>query len=96
MDQEEMMHVFRINTVGPLLVVQQLLKRKLIGAPAALSSATSREQGRIGGRQRLGEGLRLLREQSRAEHREQVHEHSAWRTKTFSASCCTRGGSGRG
>lgn len=34
MDQEEMMHVFRINTVGPLLVVQQLLKRKLIGAPA--------------------------------------------------------------
>lgn len=31
MDAEEMLHVFRINTVGPLLVVQQLLKRELIG-----------------------------------------------------------------
>ena len=31
MDAEEMLHVFRINTVGPLLVVQQLLKRKLMG-----------------------------------------------------------------
>ena len=42
MDQEEMMHVFRINTVGPLLVVQQLLKRKLIGAPTGAVVGTSR------------------------------------------------------
>ena len=34
MDAEEMMHVFKINTVGPLLVTQQLLKNGLIGDPA--------------------------------------------------------------
>ena len=31
MDAQEMMHVFKINTVGPLLVTQQLLKNGLVG-----------------------------------------------------------------
>ena len=39
MDAEEMLHVFRINTVGPLLVVQQLLKRKLMGTQGVASAA---------------------------------------------------------
>lgn len=41
---EEMLHVFRINTVGPLLVVQQLLKHGLIGgtAGALVGNVTSK------------------------------------------------------
>jgi NAD(P)-dependent dehydrogenase (short-subunit alcohol dehydrogenase family) len=31
MDAQEMMHVFKINTIGPLLVTQQLLKNGVIG-----------------------------------------------------------------
>jgi NAD(P)-dependent dehydrogenase (short-subunit alcohol dehydrogenase family) len=31
MDAQEMMHVFKINTIGPLLVTQQLLKNGIIG-----------------------------------------------------------------
>ena len=36
MTADEMMHVYKINTVGPLLVTQQLVKRGLIGDPGSL------------------------------------------------------------
>jgi len=34
MTADEMMHVYRINTVGPMLVTQQLVKRGLVGSSA--------------------------------------------------------------
>jgi NAD(P)-dependent dehydrogenase (short-subunit alcohol dehydrogenase family) len=34
MTAEEMMHVYRINTIGPMLVTQQLVKRGLVGSSA--------------------------------------------------------------
>jgi NAD(P)-dependent dehydrogenase (short-subunit alcohol dehydrogenase family) len=34
MTAEEMMHVYRINTIGPMLVTQQLVKRGLVGSVA--------------------------------------------------------------
>lgn len=37
MTADEMMHVYKINTVGPLLVTQQLVKRGLIGDPGSLN-----------------------------------------------------------
>ena len=33
---EDMLFTYQANTIGPLLVVQQLLKNKLIGAPGSL------------------------------------------------------------
>ena len=51
MTSDEMIHVFKINTVGPMLVVQQLLKNKLIGVgggdgkkgrPTLLGNVTSK------------------------------------------------------
>ena len=33
---EDMLFTYKANTIGPLLVVQQLLKNKLIGKPATL------------------------------------------------------------
>ena len=38
MTAEEMMHVYRINTVGPMLVTQQLVKRGLVGSSAGSPS----------------------------------------------------------
>lgn len=37
MTADEMMHVYKINTIGPLLVTQQLVKRGLIGDPGSLN-----------------------------------------------------------
>ena len=37
MTADEMMHVYKINTIGPLLVTQQLVKRGLIGDPESLN-----------------------------------------------------------
>jgi NAD(P)-dependent dehydrogenase (short-subunit alcohol dehydrogenase family) len=34
MTADEMMHVYRINTIGPMLVTQQLVKRGLVGSSA--------------------------------------------------------------
>lgn len=48
-DAEGMMHVFKINTVGPLLVVQQLLKNNLIGvAGADATDAKSAKSAKVG------------------------------------------------
>jgi len=33
---EDMLFTYRANTIGPLLVVQQLLKNKLIGKPGTI------------------------------------------------------------
>ena len=38
MTAEEMMHVYRINTIGPMLVTQQLVKRGLVGSVAGSPS----------------------------------------------------------
>ena len=38
MTAEEMMHVYRVNTVGPMLVTQQLVKRGLVGSVAGSPS----------------------------------------------------------
>ena len=38
MTADEMMHVYRINTVGPMLVTQQLVKRGLVGSVAGSPS----------------------------------------------------------
>jgi NAD(P)-dependent dehydrogenase (short-subunit alcohol dehydrogenase family) len=38
MTADEMMHVFRVNTVGPMLVTQQLVKRGLVGSVAGSPS----------------------------------------------------------
>ena len=38
MTAEEMMHVYRINTIGPMLVTQQLVKRGLVGVSAGSPS----------------------------------------------------------
>ena len=38
MTAEEMMHVYRINTIGPMLVTQQLVKRGLVGFSAGSPS----------------------------------------------------------
>ena len=38
MTADEMMHVYRINTIGPMLVTQQLVKRGLLGSVAGSPS----------------------------------------------------------
>ena len=38
MTADEMMHVYRINTIGPMLVTQQLVKRGLVGSVAGSPS----------------------------------------------------------
>jgi len=38
MTADEMMHVYRINTIGPMLVTQQLVKRGLVGSSAGSPS----------------------------------------------------------
>ena len=38
MTADEMMHVYRVNTVGPMLVTQQLVKRGLVGSVAGSPS----------------------------------------------------------
>ena len=41
-DQNEMMEVFKVNSVGPLLVSQQLLKHKILNRPALIANVTSK------------------------------------------------------
>lgn len=41
-DQSEMMEVFKVNSVGPLLVSQQLLKHKILNRPALIANVTSK------------------------------------------------------
>lgn len=33
---DDMLFTYRVNTIGPLLIVQQLLKNKLIGKPGSI------------------------------------------------------------
>jgi NAD(P)-dependent dehydrogenase (short-subunit alcohol dehydrogenase family) len=41
-DQNEMMEVFRVNSVGPLIVSQQLLKHNVLNRPALIANVTSK------------------------------------------------------
>ena len=41
-DQSEMMEVFKVNSVGPLLVSQQLLKQNVLNRPALIANVTSK------------------------------------------------------
>lgn len=43
---DDMLFTYRANTIGPLLVVQQLLKKKLIGKPGSIvGNVTSKVPG---------------------------------------------------
>ena len=43
---DDMLFTYRANTIGPLLIVQQLLKNKLIGKPGSLvGNVTSKVPG---------------------------------------------------
>lgn len=44
---EDMMFTYRANTIGPLLVVQQLLKNKLIGKPGTLVGNVTSKVGLV-------------------------------------------------
>mmetsp|Transcript_16624 Transcript_16624/g.22918 ORF Transcript_16624/g.22918 Transcript_16624/m.22918 type:complete len:291 (+) Transcript_16624:26-898(+) len=47
MDAEEMLYCFKVNTIGPLLVVQQLKKLGLIGPPGSLVANMSSKVGSV-------------------------------------------------
>ncbi|KAA6417695.1 MAG: hypothetical protein FRX49_12383 [Trebouxia sp. A1-2] len=44
---EDMLFTYKANTIGPLLVVQQLLKNKLIGKPATLVGNVTSKVGSV-------------------------------------------------
>jgi len=41
-DAERMLHCFTVNTIGPLLTVQQLLEQGLLGSGSTVANMTSK------------------------------------------------------
>ena len=57
MTSDEMMHVFKINTIGPLLVTQRLLKAGVLGTAGARNLDAAMNNGPAGGGTYMSRGI---------------------------------------